>query len=287
MAESKVLVNSSLPYKDSQPSRVVLWMLTAPLVVLVILANVGDALAPSLVDKHPLLLIALNARNRNLALVTNQLGTTEFYLVGFIRLVISDPLFYILGWYYGDAAVRWVEGNTNTLGNTLRFVEKHFRRFGIPLVFAMPNNWICLFAGASKMRPWVFLTANITGTLARLYALRVLGNVFSGPLDWLLEQIAKYRTPLLILSITLVVFTVWSERKRDTGELAGITKLAEELGDIDPSDRVVSAPYEPESPGTPTSSGDVNPTAEVESAPDAGTAPTGSDTNANGNSGNI
>lgn len=249
MAESKVLVtskhHSSQP--QPQPSRTLLWLLAAPLVVLVILANIGDALAPTLVDKHPLLLIALNARNRNLALVTNQLGALEFYLVGFLRLIVSDPLFYVLGWFYGDSAVRWVERNTNTLGGSLRWAEKHFKNFGVPLVFAMPNNWICLFAGAAKMRPWVFATANIAGTVARLYAIRVLGNVFSGPLDWLLVQIAKYRLPLLALSIAAVAFTFFSERKRDGGELTGITKLADELGSSEPSGGVVSAPYEPHS----------------------------------------
>ena len=135
-------------------------LIATPLVILTIAANVGDALAPTLVDTHPLLLIALNARNRNLALTTNLLDTIPYYTVGFVRLVISDPLFYLLGWLYGDAAVRWVERNTKTLGETLRWVEQRFGRFGVPLVFAMPNNWICLFAGASGMRPAVFIAAN-------------------------------------------------------------------------------------------------------------------------------
>ena len=66
------------------------------------IATIGlAALAPTLVDTHPLLLIAMNARNRNLALTTNLLDPIPYYVVGFTRLVISDPLFYLLGFFYG------------------------------------------------------------------------------------------------------------------------------------------------------------------------------------------
>ncbi len=211
------------------PGRTTLVLIVAPLVVLTIIANVGDALAPSLVDRHPLLLIAMNARNRNLALTTNLLDPIPYYTVGFVRLVISDPLFYLLGYFWGDAAVRWVERNTKTLGGTLRWVEERFGRWGVPLVFAVPNNWICLFAGAARMRPAVFLTANIAGTIVRLYLIRVVGEVFEGPIDWVLDLIARYRLPLLALSIGAVALTFFSERRTGTGELAGLAQLPDQL----------------------------------------------------------
>lgn len=200
-----------------------------PLVILTIGAYVGDAMMPYLVDNNPLLLIALNARNRNLALVTNQLDAVSYYVVGTVRLLLSDPLFYLLGWFYGDAAVRWAERNTHTLGNMLRWVEKHFRRWGVPLVFAMPNNFICLFAGAAAMKPAVFIVANVTGTITRLVIIRMLGETFSGPLDWIVDFIARYRTPLLVLSFALVAFTILSERKRGGGELTGLTQLPDQV----------------------------------------------------------
>ncbi len=203
--------------------------MVAPLILLVIAANLGDAFMPYLVDNNPLLLIALNARNRNLALVTNQLDALSYYAVGFVRLVLSDPLFYLLGWFYGDAAVKWVERNTHTLGDTLRWVERNFKNFALPLVFAFPNNFICLFAGAAGMRPLVFAIANVSGTILRLYVIRALGETFSGPLDWLVEFIGNYRIPLLVVSIALVIFTFFNERKRGSGELTGLTQLPEVL----------------------------------------------------------
>jgi hypothetical protein len=53
------------------PPRRLLPLLVVPLVALVIASNVGDALAPTLVNEHPVWLMALNARNRNLVLVVN------------------------------------------------------------------------------------------------------------------------------------------------------------------------------------------------------------------------
>lgn len=207
-------------------------LIAAPLVVLTIIANVGDALAPTLVDTHPLLLIAMNSRNRNLALTTNLIDTVPYYAVGFTRLLLSDPLFYLIGYFWGDAAVRWVERNTKTFGGTLRWVEARFTRWGVPLVFALPNNWICLFAGASRMRPAVFLTANIAGTLLRLYLIRILGVAFEGPIDWILEFIARYRLPLMALSVGAVAFTIFSERRSGKGELAGLVDLPDEIEEL-------------------------------------------------------
>jgi membrane protein DedA with SNARE-associated domain len=220
---------SGAPPLRPRPSRTTLILIVAPLVVLTIGAYVGDAMMPYLVDNNPLLLIALNARNRNLILVTNQLDPLSYYVVGTVRLLLSDPLFYLLGWYYGDAAVRWAERNTNSLGDILRWVEKHFRRWGVPLVFAMPNNFICLFAGAAAMRPVVFITANVSGTIVRLYLIRVLGETFSGPLDWILDFIRQYRGPLLVVSFALVAFTIFSERKKGGGELTGLAHLPDQM----------------------------------------------------------
>jgi membrane protein DedA with SNARE-associated domain len=226
---SESAVVSSAPPLRPRPSRQTLILIVVPLVALTIAAYVGDAMMPVLVDNNPLLLITLNARNRNLALVTNQLDALSYYAVGFVRLLISDPLFYLLGWFYGDAAVKWAERNTQTLGDTLRWVEKHFRRWGVVLVFAAPNNFICLFAGAAAMRPAVFIVANVTGTIARLVVIRLLGNVLSAPLDWIVDFIREYRMPLLVLSIALVGVTILTERKKGGGELTGLTQLPDQL----------------------------------------------------------
>jgi membrane protein DedA with SNARE-associated domain len=212
------------------PSRARLWLVLGPLVVLVIAAQIGDAFAPTLAVEHPLSLITLNARNRNLILVTNSLDAASFYTVGFLRLLASDPLFYILGYWYGDAGVKWVEKRSSSFGNLLRTWEWMFQKAAWPLVAIAPNNFICLFAGAAGMTPAVFMTLNVLGTMVRLYLIRVLGKAFDKPIDAILGFIRDYRLPLTAISIALVVITVISDRRSGKGELEALTHIEDDLG---------------------------------------------------------
>ena len=218
----------------SKPSRLTFWLLVGPLVVLVIASYVGDALAPTLVDKHPLWLISLNARNRNLVLVTNELDAWSYYLVGTVRLLLADPLFYLIGYFYGDAAVRWAERRSRTFGGMLRSIERFFEKASYPLVLLAPNNPICLFAGASGMSPPVFLALNITGTIGRLILIRWVGDIFSSPLDVLLDFIKEYRLPLTGVTIAITGFLVWSEsRGEGESELEALMRLEDELEEVE------------------------------------------------------
>jgi membrane protein DedA with SNARE-associated domain len=212
-----------------RPSRRTLSLIVTPIAALIILSWIGDASAPYLVDHHPLWLISLNARNRNLVLVVNQLDALPYYTVGTLRLLLSDPLFYLLGYFYGDGAIRWMERQAPTYGKLMRGAERWFSVAAYPLVFFAPNNFICLFAGAAGMSIPTFLILNVTGTITRLWMIRVVGDVFADPIDNVIRFIQDYRLPLLALSIVLVLLTIWNERRQGTGELESLTHLEEEL----------------------------------------------------------
>jgi membrane protein DedA with SNARE-associated domain len=208
------------------------WVLPAlivPLIGLVIAAQIGDALAPTLVDTHPLWLISLNSRTRNLVLVVNQVDLQWYYLIGVVRLLVSDPLFYLLGWFYGDRAVRWLEKRSVTARRYARDFERIYQKAAYPLVFIAPNNPICLLAGASGMRPAVFFTLNIAGTLARLWLITILGETFEAPIDWLLDFIAEYRWYLLAVTVSIFLFTAWRETRSPEGEIHGLVDLEHEI----------------------------------------------------------
>lgn len=207
-----------------------LTMLVVPIVALIIASNVGDALATTLATTHPLTLIALNARNRNLVLVTNQLDALSYYGVATARLMVSDPLFFLLGYWYGEAAVSWMEKRTRTFGGTMRQAERWFGRAAYPLVFLAPNNFICLFAGAAGMSVIGFVLANLAGTLVRLYFIRRVGEAFEAPIDEVLGFLADYRVPLLILSLIVVGVTVALELRKGDSELEAVIHLDEDLG---------------------------------------------------------
>lgn len=210
-------------------SRRTLTLIIVPLVAMVIAANIGDALAPQWVDRHPLWLTALNPRNRNLVLVTNNLDAWSYYLVAGVRLLLSDPLFYILGFFYGDRGVVWLERRSATFGDIIRTWEKLFRKASYPLVFIAPNNFICLFAGSAGMRPAAFATLNISGTITRLYLIRKLGEAFSSPIDSLLSFIQDYRLPLTLVSVGLVVITLVNDRRSGKGDLEALAHIEDDL----------------------------------------------------------
>jgi len=211
------------------PSRTAVTAVVAAVAVLVIASNVGQALTTTWADRHPLALIALNSRNAILVLTTNQLDAWSYYGVASLRLLVSDPLFFLIGMWYGDRAIAWVEKQWASQGRVLRWFESAFTKAAYPLVFLAPNNPICLLAGATGMRLRVFVALNVSGTLARLWAIRVLGETFEAPIDDVLGFFARYRVPLLVASVGLVALSVWSDRRSGRGDFEVITELEHEL----------------------------------------------------------
>lgn len=216
-----------------RPSPRTLSLIAGPLVALVIMNWVGGTMAPTLVDRHPALLLALNSSNRHLILTTNSLDAWTYYGIGTARLLIPDPLFFLLGYWYGDAAVAWMERRTHTWGDLLRTVERFFGKAAYPLIFLAPNNPICLFAGAAGMPLRAFLVINVTGTVTRLYVFRRFGEAFQDPIDDVVGWIGDHRLPLLIGSLALGLLSVALEAKRGESEVTSLARLDEELEDAE------------------------------------------------------
>jgi membrane protein DedA with SNARE-associated domain len=214
---------------DRRPSRRVVAAVGVPLIALIVASYIGDAAAPTLVDSHPAWLLALNARSRNLILVTNSLDAWTYYGIGTVRLLLTDPAFFVLGYWYGDAAVRWMERRTRTWGDMLRQVEQWFGKAAYPLIFVAPNNYICLFAGAAGMPLKAFFAVNLAGTLTRLYLIRRFGEAFESPIDDLVGWIGDNRVPLLIVTVALVVVSIALEAKRGETEISSLAHLDDEL----------------------------------------------------------
>ena len=65
--------------------------------------------------------------------------------------------------------------------------------------------------------------------------LRVAGDIFQDPIDSVIGFIQDYRVPIIIVSVVLVAFTVWSEL-RQGGEIESLTHLEQELDVVDDED---------------------------------------------------
>ena len=189
---------------EREPRRIPLPWLLAPYAVMVVLGYIGDIVGPSLINSSPLLQIFINPRNRWLLLASPQLDAIPFFVVGFIRLILTDPIAYILGWQYGDAAISWVEKKMGDEGGWIRKVERWFGKVAPLVILIAPSfNW-CVLAGASRMRPRLFIALNVTGTIGRLVLFRIAGEAFREQLEDILELVQRYQWWLVALSFVVV-----------------------------------------------------------------------------------
>lgn len=219
------------PLARTPPSPHTLKLLVAPVILLVIASNVANVLWPTLHEDHPLLLIALSSINRYLILVSDQLDAVSYYTVGTLRLLVSDPLFFLLGYWYGDRALAWMDQKSPSYGPMLRTGQRWFGKAAWPLVVIAPNNVICLFAGAAGMRVSLFFALNLAGTLGRLYLIRVAGDAFSSPIDSFRDLVGEYRWWFIAASALLVAISLRSESKRGGGDLDVLINIDEELAE--------------------------------------------------------
>ncbi|HWH36125.1 MAG TPA: hypothetical protein VNT56_12505 [Acidimicrobiales bacterium] len=173
-----------------------------PLAVIATAAVVGNALAPTLVVSHPLLLLALNTTTRHLILTSTSVDVVPYVVVGLARRLAEDPFLFLLGRWYGDGAIAWIDSKVGG-GRYLSFVQRNFHRVGWLLVAVAPGGVVCTLAGASRMRTWVFLVLNVSGTLATIVVLRRFGDVFSGPVDATVAFVGDHVVVLTAGSILL------------------------------------------------------------------------------------
>jgi membrane protein DedA with SNARE-associated domain len=215
---------------EPQLDRSRLALLAVPIVVIAVASSVGDALSPTLLVDAPLLLVALVPRNRFLVLAAPQLEFWPFFLVGMVRLALTDPLFYLFGRWYGDRAIEWTERRAGAPGS-VRALERWFRRAAYPIVAVAPNNIVCVLAGASGMSIVGFLVANLGGTAARMVLIWWVGDVFSEPLLDIVDFVSRYRWLLTGVTIAIVAVSIWRARRRRTSEIETVDEIAAELSE--------------------------------------------------------
>jgi membrane protein DedA with SNARE-associated domain len=190
---------------------------------------IGAALAPTLVVRHPLWLIGLNANNRYLILSTNQLDGFSFYAAALARRVVPTLAFYLLGYWYGERAVNWLEHREPDSGKGIRWLERQFQRSGWLVVAIAPMTITALLAGAARLRPSRLVPLVVVSIAARLVVLRQLGQTFSGPVDAVVRWIDRTRRPLLVLSLGSVALVIWLQRRQRRDSLEELTALDDDL----------------------------------------------------------
>jgi membrane protein DedA with SNARE-associated domain len=211
-----------------------LYLLIVPIVGFVILGNVGNALTFSLIKDHPLGLLFLDARNRNLLAVAGRTDLWPYLVVGSLRRMASDPLFFLLGHWYGHTALRWAERQLGAGGFLVGITHEWFRRAALVVVFFFPGAVVCVLAGASRMKVWMFLAANVLGTLTMVLLMRELAFAFEEPIDRFLDFTDRNVKWMTAGTIAAVAGVVLYQRSRGTGELQELQELAREVESDEP-----------------------------------------------------
>jgi membrane protein DedA with SNARE-associated domain len=204
-------------------------LLVTPIVVLSIAGILADWFAAAIITEHPLLQMFLNPRNRYLVLAANQVDPVPYYLVGFFRLVLTDPLFYLLGLLYGHAAVLWMERKLALGEGTLQTLERWFGKAAYVIVPIAPNGFICLLAGAAGMRPAVFVTLDVLGTIGRLILLDLFASALEAPLDDFLGFIRRYQWWIVGVSVAIGILQLWYRKRTGRSEIETVSEVEREL----------------------------------------------------------
>lgn len=244
-----------MPYgsvvEPRQPSRRVLVALVSLVVAFWAVGIASTAASSWLLANHPLLLVALEPRNRNLLLATPLVhDAVPFVVLATFRRVASDPVYFALGHLYGDRAVRWVErqaGGSERSGRAVRWVERTFRRASWPLVFLAPGILVCVLAGATGMRTRAFLAVNIVGTVLTVIALRLFAQQLEPVIEPIVDWNERNQTTITVVLVALVAGWLWWQRRRGGGEVEAVRDLVDEIDAIDAVDAgdAGGAPHEP------------------------------------------
>lgn len=193
---------------------------------LAVLGSVADVFGPALITERPLLQIALNPRNRYLVLGAVQIAAVPFFVVAFVRLVITDPLFYVLGRQYGDGALDWVERQTGGAG-TIPMLVRWFSKASHVILVIAPSGYVCLLAGATGMGPRIFAALNVVGTIGRLVLIWFLAAAVEDTLLDVISWVQRYQWWLVAASFLLV--SLQSRRKAERGELESPAAIEQEI----------------------------------------------------------
>lgn len=199
--------------------------------ILIVIGTVANALTPWLLKNHPLWLVALEARNRNLLAAASRVDVVPFVVFAVIRRMLSDPLFFLLGHLYGEDALRWAQRRLGGNEVLVQLTQDWFRKASGFMVFLFPGALICVLAGVSRMSVRMFITLNFLGTLTMVIVMRLFARVLEGPIEAVLRFNDRNVKWLTVASIALVVVALVLQRARGGGELEAVLDLERDLTD--------------------------------------------------------
>jgi membrane protein DedA with SNARE-associated domain len=170
------------------------------------LGTAGGIMGPGLVKDNPELLLAMSSVNRHLLLsIGAGISLVPFMAIAFVRLLLADPICYLLGRGWGDKAVGWVEQNAAGGTGGFGWLLKLFQRAAPVAILIAPNNLICFLAGRANYPIKKMIALDLAGTAGRLGLFWYLGKQFESELktivNWIADNQFKLIAALVVLSV--------------------------------------------------------------------------------------
>jgi membrane protein DedA with SNARE-associated domain len=206
------------------------WLL-APIVVVTVVNFAGDIVGPNLITTHPTLQILLSPKNRYYILAAPQIGAITFFTVGFARLLLTDPLFFLIGRQHGDTAIEWAGRKLGDSGPMMDTALRWFEKAAPLVILIAPTSYLNLLAGATGMRLRLYVLLNLVGTGGRLAIFWYAGDWFHDEVFSVLDWVRQYQWWLIGLSTLLVAVQVW--RQRGKGLFDSPADVAEEFAELE------------------------------------------------------
>lgn len=177
----------------------------------------GAALAPYLLVKHPLWLLALNPWPRHQLLVAPQANVWPFVLIVGLRSLFGCVISFELGRHYGVRGAALLEGHAPDFGRVLRTVEQLFGRFWALLLLLTPGWLTSALAGMSGVSRGSALLLNAAGVVGWALVNHQLGGWLS---PWTAPIVQFFRDHVLeataVCAALVLMYQLYTRRKRRT-----------------------------------------------------------------------
>ena len=192
-----------LPFGARADRRLII--LSAIIAALYGMGMFGLALTPILTREQPVILLILNPTTTILLLVGAQLPLIPLIILVAARRFIVHIVFYLLGLWYGDAALAWMTRRNEDAEAMVGTAERIFRRIGWLAILIWPGPFPSVLAGASRMRWPIFVAIDLIGTVVSILLTRYAASLAANPLDIARAFITDNAEVLTIVCIVAVV----------------------------------------------------------------------------------
>lgn len=147
------------------------------------------------------------------------MDAVTFFAVALPRMFVIDPFMYVLGRDYGEQALQELALRLGGTGRLITWLDRVARKASWFLVLIWSDPLVCTLAGVSRMRPTLFFSLNLIGTVGILTLIRIAGRVIAEPVGWVrafLEDNMITATVLSVFAVIVALALRWAARRRES-----------------------------------------------------------------------